>query len=502
MRHWFGQGAADFTMNVGAGDAIIATGGQEVTFWTAATGGSQHIDLLLGGSPVTSITSAAGGAGLAKGSLPAFQGPDSITEMWADAGGGGRYKLTANDLADVVTSLGGGGGGGGGHPWEIVVQGTSDSAVQDAFEEALDSLTGNRLTKPVVVFPPGVYNLSEPWIVPDAGTLNMIEGFQILGSGVGSTVIQWNNGTDPLIEASDPRFRFVKISGMTIDSQNSANVFARLESTQGGVYNQRWHFQDLKFGGTWVRGVGLDGLTTGNLNSEFKFERVETNPSSNWTDAFFHSGLTNHSGENQFLNYWFEDCNFSMASGTALRWTRGGAVRISNGSWSANSSSGTITWLDFPTAQSNQPDRNQVRVEGVRFEPKGSGHKILNSSMADGFIHFDSCSDNASSQNSGSYTHERYTVNANSIWSGRVAPVVRFTNGSHGGYIRYIASGGAQTRGGFVVDGCKWYRGDTGQKTDEIQGGTNPILQWSGSAPNYRFVNGWNYDDLASWSIT
>ncbi|MGH8965946.1 MAG: hypothetical protein ACRDXB_11555, partial [Actinomycetes bacterium] len=302
-------------------------------------------------------------------------------------------------------------------------------------------------------------------------------------------------------------YRYVTISGFVFNSQNSANVFADLVSTTGGVYNQRWTFERLKFGGTWTRGIGLDGETAGNLNSEFTFDRVETNPSSNWTDAFFHSGLSNHSSENQFLNYWFYDCNFSLASGTALRWTRGGSVRITNGSWSANSSSGTILWLDFPTAQSNQPDRNQVYVEGVRFEPKGGSHKILNCQGADGSVVFQSCSDNGSSQNTGSYDDERYTVNGNAIWSGNVGLVVAFKQSSMGGIARWV--GGAQSRGGFVVDGCKIYRGDTGQRayTTSSESGAavgttaaNPFLQWTGSAPKYDFLHGWNYNDAKSWA--
>lgn len=526
-RHLFAS-SADYVITPGVDNVATLQVGVTVTCWNAISGGTQITDLTEpdGATPIPSgqLTTDT------NGSLPEFMGPDGVTWVYLDAsdGSGPRERAVATDIGPIATALEAQVNGGGGlaerlataednidsivsgaaqFPWMVVVDGFDDTAVQAAIGSVLGSLSGSRLTKPVIVFPPGTYSLTQPLIRPDATSLNMIEGLQVVGAGIGSTVIQYNNSTLPFINASDPRLRFVKISGMTVDSQNSAARFAYLFSTQGGQYNQRWHMSDLKFGGTWASGFQLDGGSNGNLNSEFTFERVETNPSSVWTDAFFHSGLSNHSTENQFLNYWFYDCNFSLSSGTALRWTRGGAVTIINGSWSANSSSNSITWLDFPSVQSNAPDRHQVYVCRVRFEPKGSAHKVLSSSAADGFFHFESCSDNGSSQNSASYVHERYTINGNNIWGGNVAPILRFTNGSHGGIVKY--AGGAQTRGGIIVDGCKVYRGDLGQRAygPQTEAGAsvgssaaNPFVQWSSGAPNRRFTNCWNVQDSAAWT--
>jgi hypothetical protein len=62
-----------------------------LTFWSAASGGTQYTDLLLNGSPVTSITVDSTGL------VPTFQGPDGITAMYADEGavGGARVRMVA-----------------------------------------------------------------------------------------------------------------------------------------------------------------------------------------------------------------------------------------------------------------------------------------------------------------------------------------------------------------------------------------------------------------------
>lgn len=440
---------------------------------------------------VNTATSAAGAASAAQ-SLA-----DELDTQINASGTGLAAKVT--DLQTIVGS----GGSILERPWEIRPSSTSDADVQTAITTALNNASGSNAQRRVVL-PPGSYNLTTPLLKPDGtpGSLNQLNGFSIEGSGIGTTTLNWNNAGSPMLNISDPRMRFVKFRNMTIASQNSGNVFAYFFSQQGGQFNNRFHFSDLRFSGNWTRGIGLDGGTDGNLNSEMTFERVETDPSSTWSDAFFLSGVTNDPSETQFLNYWFYDCNFSLTSGTVFRIRRGGSMTFINGSWSAaGAGSPAITWLDFPNPQSNQPDRNQVKLTRIRFEPKNGDHKILSSNMADGLIEFDHCSDNASSQIAGSYDHERYTITANSQWGGRVAPIVRFTGGSHGGYINYVASGGVQTRGGVIVDGCKWYRGDLGEKADEIQGGTQPILRWGGSAPNYDFRTGWNYDETKSWTV-
>lgn len=113
-RHTFGRSLTDWTMDLGDTTTVedvttapvLATGPATITFWSAKTGGTQHTDLLnSAGVAVTSITSSDGSDGLPVGTIPEFQGPDGIWELWADAGGGARYKMVATDIGNYVEDL-------------------------------------------------------------------------------------------------------------------------------------------------------------------------------------------------------------------------------------------------------------------------------------------------------------------------------------------------------------------------------------------------------------
>jgi hypothetical protein len=105
-RHVFGQSPADWAFSVGAGNAAVLAGGVVITMWDNATSGTQYTDLLdVAGSPITSVTTADGLSGLPIGTIPQFSGPDGVTSMWADAGGGYRSRIIALDLGADVASL-------------------------------------------------------------------------------------------------------------------------------------------------------------------------------------------------------------------------------------------------------------------------------------------------------------------------------------------------------------------------------------------------------------
>jgi hypothetical protein len=104
-RHLFG-GIAEYV--VAPGDEVTVgdiTGNQTllvpstlVTFWNAATAGSQYTDLQdLSLTPITSVISDENGA------LPQFWGPDGITVLYADAGGD-RRAITPIDLGVDVAA--------------------------------------------------------------------------------------------------------------------------------------------------------------------------------------------------------------------------------------------------------------------------------------------------------------------------------------------------------------------------------------------------------------
>lgn len=131
-RYDFGGGPSDWTFNIDADGSAVVTGGQTLTMWSARTGGSQYTDLRdESASPITSVTSGTGSP-YPLGHIPPFEGPDGITQMWADAGGGQRVRLVANDLgADVAT-----------HETRITaLEGESVKAVKTADETVTSSNT-------------------------------------------------------------------------------------------------------------------------------------------------------------------------------------------------------------------------------------------------------------------------------------------------------------------------------------------------------------------------
>lgn len=103
MASWVMDTGASATSTSGfAGDTTLVIPGITVTFWSAASGGSQYTDLLNAtGTPITSVISAA------DGSLPQISGPDAVTAMWADASGGAgpRRLAAATDLGTALSAL-------------------------------------------------------------------------------------------------------------------------------------------------------------------------------------------------------------------------------------------------------------------------------------------------------------------------------------------------------------------------------------------------------------
>lgn len=104
-RHLFGLTLSDWTFSRGGSNEAILTGPATITFWNDRLAGTQHTDLQdESGAAITSVTSS-DGISLPLGTIPRFRGPDSVTYMWADAGGGIRYLMTATDLGDDVAAL-------------------------------------------------------------------------------------------------------------------------------------------------------------------------------------------------------------------------------------------------------------------------------------------------------------------------------------------------------------------------------------------------------------
>lgn len=103
-RYWFGKSPADWTFTTGSGDTVVLAGGVAVTFWNAESGGTQYTDLLdASGTPITQVITG-DGTTLPTGVIPQFQGPDNVAVLWADAGGGTRYRLVG-DLSGLPAQV-------------------------------------------------------------------------------------------------------------------------------------------------------------------------------------------------------------------------------------------------------------------------------------------------------------------------------------------------------------------------------------------------------------
>jgi hypothetical protein len=117
MRHLYGDDAAAYTVDA-AGNT---SAGAAITWWSAPAGGTQHTDILTyDGQPPTATGSVRpGGTVVTDGyGRPLCQGPDGVTEMWADRGSAfPRRRVWTSGLAGLT-------GGGGSPALKILDAGT------------------------------------------------------------------------------------------------------------------------------------------------------------------------------------------------------------------------------------------------------------------------------------------------------------------------------------------------------------------------------------------
>ena len=386
-------------------------------------------------------------------------------------------------------------------PWEVVVAGYDDAAVQAAVAEVLSGRIGNAVQRKLI-FPPGVYNLTQPVIDSLDTNHEMIEGLVIEGMGFRSTRINWVPSTPgPMIRAVR-RLRFFRMEGFTITSSNAGNEFAYLVSDTSGGYNQAWTFRHVEWQGSWLRVIGLDGGSTANLNSEFLLDRCSTASNSVFADAFFRSGGISgtFNQQNQFLNYTVRDCFFTVKSGAVFRFDKGGSITVQGGSWScANGTDGPVTWFLMPNSNANNRSACQLHVDRVRFEPKANDHLIIDCHWGTGSVEFSNCCDLSSLQGDpavvNQYALHRYTAQA--PWGsgvGGTLPSVRYVN--HQGVGHHEVAGAAYPvgRGGLLYDGSYFYRGTGGQTATAAD-----ALTWTGGTPRYEFIRCDNVADQKVW---
>ncbi|MBZ6250398.1 hypothetical protein KVH27_18680 [Streptomyces olivaceus] len=156
----FGATVADYVVTPSDGQWGIGAN-LPITFWDAINEGAQYTDLQdLSGTPITEVTTNS------VGSIPQFLGPDGVTGMWVEAGGGARVWMEAHD-----TGGGGGGPAGSVTDWLNVKEygAKGDDASDDtvAIQAALDACPMGG----IVYLPAGAYRTSAPLTIPPAVTL-------------------------------------------------------------------------------------------------------------------------------------------------------------------------------------------------------------------------------------------------------------------------------------------------------------------------------------------
>lgn len=276
-RSTFGAGLADFVVRPSDGLWAVAPGAA-VTFWDAHDAGTQYTDLLdSDGSPATAVTADA------HGMIPSLQGPDSITGMWADAGGASRAWISPRGAA-----TGGGGGGGGGFtsltrvvasataPTDVratatyVCDGVADQVqIQAAVDDARDHGGG------VVQLTVGDYNLTAPITFEGTDDVDVEVGISLWGQGAKATMLNAGSGLTSAIHLTKVvRVNFADL-GITISGATHGISSATTNGASSG-HRSFWNssFRNLQIYGPW------DGSGTGYamfLGSPFRsvFENIE-----------------------------------------------------------------------------------------------------------------------------------------------------------------------------------------------------------------------------------
>lgn len=380
---------------------------------------------------------------------------------------------------------------------------TDDStAIIAARDAVLSSRTGSPITDtpqtPTLYFPPGVYKITTPdALLPTGG--NAVLGYRIKGSGPQTTKIlfQPSGGSSTLTNmnlmtaqgSAAPRLGGLRIEDIWFDSNNTNASFAYFHSNLSTYVQDTW-FSDVRFSGTWKRILGLDGDATANLNSEMRFDRINTNGAT-FSSAFMYSGLTtpgSFAEQDQFLNYTFNDCKMEQVSGDTLVFDKGGFILVNGGSWIH---SGAAGGTHFKMGNYSHYDGMQVlRVNGVRFELRNTNSRVIDCSWRiGGKVTFDSCSDesfgnvyqlNGTGGGATNYDTHIYRTPNNE------GPLVRYQNCQLMCYHRVVTTATIPTGFKLVYDGCN-FRNMQGGGISLLSSATNQFIRHDSAAPKYRY---------------
>jgi len=386
--------------------------------------------------------------------------------------------------------------GGGDDPYSIDViskgadptgQTPSDTAFRAAAAELLGSFQpgpiSGAIPKKILIIPPGNYLLTQPdSLLPNVdGTSGggIVDGITISGYGKRLSRITYSpTANNTTLWTNNQRYKNLRISGLTFTSTNPTSSFNYAYSSATHGVQDTW-YTDVEWRGSWTRGIGLDGPSpASNLNSEMGWDHCQVGGS--YSDAFLVMGMTpTVSQQDQFLNYWFRDCKIEYQSGVFVKNRRGGSMNFVGGSYiiTDTGSSGTLFQLTSDATTRNDSVM-RLYAQGIRFELRGTGHKVIDSQWYKGTITFVSCDDSAHSFQTWAptaLTHS-YAFDA----SGSRGPMIRYVDCALMGYHQVRTGSAATTAGKVLYEGSRFMNTTTGT-------GTTGFLRWTGSIPRYEF---------------
>lgn len=382
----------------------------------------------------------------------------------------------------------------------------TEVALRAAVAEVLDSRAGGSTSRKVIKMAPGVTTVTSPDLLgsPTTGQSDPIFGFELEGIGERMTTLAFN----PVGGATeDPRalnlftlanrVRDFKMRNMqvTTNNPNASMLWAwsvtktdanSLYPEYGSGQNQRFIFENVEWGGTWKRVIGIDGDVNTNNNSEWYFRLCNTNTQTRFTEAFLQSGGIN--GRNfpqmaQYLNYFVNDCNFTFNGGSLFRMVKGGNIIVRGGSMSAASNANPITWFDLQGAGADSAAN--LSVDGTRFEPKADNQLIIRNTIGSGQVSFRNVVDVSSLQYPAGSAQAQYKLHQYVARNGRF-PIVSYENcvlaGSH-----LYTGGNEHAQGKAIYRGSKMYQWTANNAVASAAGATDGFLQYTGGVPRHRF---------------
>lgn len=280
-------------------------------------------------------------------------------------------------------------------PYTVISEPT-DAAVQAGIAAWLANRNGPFPKTRLVFAFSGTVKLSTPLLPPDTGQL---QGLRWEGLAKGSTVLQWSRADQPLLYAKG-QLRNFEFADLTVESTVAGGAGFYFFSSASAA-NQDGKFRRVEWKGSWNYGIGLDGPTTANLNSEIAFDQPAITNDASFLGAWLWAGMTPaNTQEDQFVNYSIRDSKFEGSHGTYLRFDRGGSVTVD----------GFNSWLHTGQSNNGVPAGTMVVLGGgthadsvctftanrVRAELRSTQSLLINSGWgASGHIAWTGLSDTA-----------------------------------------------------------------------------------------------------------